>query len=57
MSDTKEEPKVDNPLGPQRRCLDFDEDCKDVPNPDHIFRSHLNCWLYAPQRGWCPFLR
>lgn len=57
MQDTKEKPKTDDPLGPKHRCLDFDEDCKGVPNPGRVFRSYLNCWLYQPDRGWCPFLK
>lgn len=57
MNDTKQEPKVDDPLGSKHRCRDFDEDCKDVPAPHRVFGSHVNCWLYAPERGWCPFLR
>lgn len=31
------------------RCADFDEDCDDL--------DHLHCYLYDPQRGYCPFLR
>ena len=56
MPDIKEKPKVDDPLGPRHRCLDFDEDCEGVPDRT-VFRTHLSCWLYAPERGWCPFLK
>lgn len=57
--DTKPKPQVDDPLGPAHRCTDYDNDCKDIPGvtPDGRFRSHLDCWLYQPERGWCPFLR
>lgn len=50
--------KLDLPQPP--RCADFDEDCtsigQDVGPGDHGFRSHLECFLYDPQRGACPFL-
>jgi len=29
-------------------CRDFDEDCADL--------NHLNCYLYDPAKGKCPFL-
>jgi hypothetical protein len=59
MSEADTKPKIDDPLGPPHRCSDFDDDCKDVPGiaPDGSIRTHLSCWLYAPERGWCPFLR
>ncbi len=50
-----EREREENPLAEKHRCCDFDDDCKDVP--DGHFRSHLNCWLYQPENGWCPFLR
>ena len=31
-------------------CADFDEDCKDV-------KSKVDCWLYMPDCGICPFLK
>jgi hypothetical protein len=31
-------------------CSDLDEDCPDV-------LDKVNCWLYAPERGMCPYLR
>lgn len=34
---------------PATICLDFDEDCKDVP-------CKTTCWLYQPERGICPYL-
>lgn len=32
------------------RCRDFDEDCDKV-------RNKLNCYLYDPAKGYCPYLR
>lgn len=55
MNAVKTKAETDNPLGPEHRCMDFDDDCKDVPDPA-IPRTHLSCWLYDPARGWCPFL-
>jgi hypothetical protein len=51
MEDLKErtEDEID-PLGPDNRCRDFDEDCEDVCDK-------LGCWLYDPSQGWCPYLR
>jgi hypothetical protein len=31
-------------------CADLDEDCPGV-------EDKANCWLYAPERGMCPYLR
>lgn len=31
-------------------CADKDEDCAEVTNK-------VKCWLYAPERGMCPYLR
>ena len=31
-------------------CSDFDEDCEGVKNK-------VNCWLYQPECGLCPFLK
>lgn len=31
-------------------CSDHDEDCEDLPDK-------VNCWLYAPEKGMCPYLR
>ena len=42
--------QVLDPMGPKNRCRDFDEDCEEVP-------CKLNCWLYAPEEGWCPYLK
>lgn len=39
-----------DPMGPQNRCRDFDEDCADVCDKVH-------CWLHDPTQGWCPYLR
>jgi hypothetical protein len=57
--ETETKTKVDDPLGPAHRCTDLDEDCKDVPGvtADGRIRTHLSCWLYAPERGWYPYLR
>lgn len=29
-------------------CLDHRTDCRDV--------DHVGCWIYAPERGICPYL-
>jgi hypothetical protein len=31
-------------------CADHDEDCPDL-------EDKVGCWLYAPERGMCPYLR
>lgn len=31
-------------------CSDHDEDCESIADKGH-------CWLHAPERGMCPFLR
>lgn len=31
-------------------CSDFDEDCEDIADKVH-------CYVYAPERGMCPYLR
>ena len=31
-------------------CSDRDEDCEDI-------EDKTSCWLYAPERGMCPYLR
>lgn len=31
-------------------CSDRDEDCDSIADKEH-------CWIYAPERGMCPFLR
>ena len=33
-----------------KRCLDFDHECPEV-------KDKAACWLYQPERGYCPFLR
>jgi len=55
----KTKPITDDPLSPAHRCKDFDEDCKTIPEtgPHRVFRTHVACWLHAPERGWCPFLK
>jgi hypothetical protein len=35
---------------PCRTCVDHDEDCEDLQNK-------VACWLYAPEKGMCPYLR
>lgn len=63
MTDLSLAEKVEGLDGPCRdsppRCVDFDDECVDVPGiaPDGRLRSHLGCWLYDPARGYCPFLR
>jgi hypothetical protein len=32
------------------RCADFDDDCPGV-------QDKVKCWLYAPEEGYCPYLR
>ena len=39
---------IDMPVEPEP-CLDFDDECKDVESP-------TKCWLYQPERGFCPYL-
>jgi len=49
---TREKPIVDDPLGPENRCRDYDDGCKKAPRC-----GYLNCWLVEPEAGWCPGLR
>ncbi len=35
-------------------CQDFDQDCADMPS---LGKSFVNCWLYQPERGHCPYLQ
>ena len=37
-------------------CKDMDIDC--LPDEDGIvpFGSYINCFLYEPEKGGCPFL-
>lgn len=44
----------DRPI-PGHKCRDFDNDCLSVPH-EGPFRSFVNCWLYDPDKGYCPFL-
>lgn len=39
---------ADQPRTPD--CKDLDEDCQSVCNK-------IACWLHAPERGMCPYLR
>lgn len=49
MTDTKDD--VELPQVSQcPDCSDHDEDCDDL-------LDKVNCWLYAPERGMCPYLR
>jgi hypothetical protein len=34
-------------------CKDHDEDCPSI----YADGKCLNCWLYDPGRGFCPYLR
>ena len=45
------EPKI-IPIAVQQAldCSDLDEDCPSV-------EDKTNCWLYAPEKGMCPWLR
>jgi hypothetical protein len=47
MTETTTKPKADDGCG--KRCRDFDEDCFGI-------EDKLNCWLYDPAQGVCPFL-
>jgi hypothetical protein len=31
-------------------CSDLDDDCEDIENK-------VRCWLHAPEKGMCPWLR
>ncbi len=31
------------------RCYDYDDDCKEICNK-------LECFLYSPENGYCPYL-
>ena len=50
MSETLEKIKI-KVVGesPYRRCMDYDHECPDV-------KDKAACWLYQPERGYCPFL-
>jgi hypothetical protein len=37
------------PIETEVVCSDFDKDCEGVKNK-------VNCWLYQPECGLCPFL-
>jgi len=44
--DLKEKTKL---FSQENKCEDFDEDCdEDI--------CATSCWLYQPERGWCPLL-
>ena len=36
-----------------RLCVDLDEDCEDIAAEGHA----TWCYLYAPEKGRCPFLK
>jgi len=36
-------------LFPFNRCSDYDDECVEVCNKTH-------CFLYDPEKGYCPFL-
>ena len=40
---------IDRPVAPPV-CEALDEDCAGV-------QSYTRCWLHAPEKGACPFLR
>ncbi len=45
--DLKEKTKL---FSEKNKCKDFDEDCDDGI-------CATSCWLYQPERGWCPLLK
>ncbi len=47
---TVKEPKLKAPMGENNRCRDYDDDCDKVD-------CKVGCWLYAPEQGWCPYLK
>lgn len=36
-----------------KTCTDLDEDCDTI----HAEGGCLDCWLYDPAKGMCPYLR
>ena len=49
-TDTQLIKKIGRPMGPENRCNDYDESCS-------LVQDKTFCWLYAPEQGWCPFLK
>lgn len=50
MTDNPEIDRLVAPVVQCPNCSDLDEDCESIADK-------LHCWLYAPERGMCPFLR
>lgn len=48
--DVKAEPLAKHGVDSCKTCSDHDEDCEDLPDK-------VGCWLYAPEKGMCPYLR
>lgn len=46
---TETKTKPETALPPPSRCTDCDADCWDV----HL---KTNCWVYDPDKGFCPWL-
>ena len=47
--DTKPDVQGASCIGPCD-CTDLDDECPEV-------LDKIKCWLYAPERGMCPYLR
>ena len=50
MVKTKDKPVVSVDRSGHPRCRDFDEDCD-------LVVDKVNCYLYDPAKGYCPYLR
>lgn len=48
QTETKERTK--DPMAPENRCKDFDDECDEV-------MCKTRCWMHAPEKGWCPYLK
>jgi hypothetical protein len=38
-----------------QRCLDYDEPTAEDNGCDGV-RDHTNCYLYDPEKGYCPYI-
>ena len=39
-----------------KRCPDYDEECKEVPNHLACFMGNLRCVKLGTAMGYCPFI-
>lgn len=39
-----------------KKCPDFDDECKDVPNHLACFMGDLRCVKLGVAKGYCPFI-